>query len=162
MKIITQFLNAYFPKGDYQVDDFTSISKWWLIRQTVIIGILLLITIIVTFVEQEGLYLALGFAFAFLLVRAYLFYKKSKIGVNAEVIHIKSGHFGDVHELVQLHKIQGAKLQQSPYQRRKKLASIILFTAAGNIKMPYIPIEIARNYRDYIIRVVETDGRSWM
>jgi len=63
---------------------------------------------------------------------------------------------------MQIHKIQGIKVKQSPFQRRKGLASIILFTAAGNLDIPYISIEQAHHLRDIVLYRVETDRRAWM
>ncbi len=160
---IHRFLEAYFPQGDYVVDAFIPISKWWFKRQTVIMAIVLVLTGgLFYFFPNPPVFIGLVLLYGLQLLGKYLFSQKSKIGFNDEVLQIKSGHFGDTTELVQLHKIQGVKLEKSPFQRRKNLATIVIFTAAGNIKSPYLPIQKAETIRDYILFKIETDTRSWM
>jgi putative membrane protein len=63
---------------------------------------------------------------------------------------------------MEIYKVQAVKLNQSFYQWRKDLATLTLYTASGDIKIPFIPIEKARQLRDYLLYRVETDQRTWM
>ncbi len=160
---IRHFLDTYFKDVDYEMERYTSISQWWFIRRMVIITLLLLLTIgVATYYPFHPMFGIMIGGWLFLYLSSYLYFRKKRIGINDDVIHIKGGHFGDENELMQIYKIQGVQLSQSPFQRRKDLASIVLFTAAGNLNIPYIPLETARIIRDFVLKVVETDQRNWM
>lgn len=160
---IHQFLDAYFTEHSYQVDDFIGLSPWWIKRQMVIYAILLTIFgSLAFFLPDEPSLLFICLFLIFLMLNSYLYFRKKKFGVNDEVIYIKGGHFGDAHELIQLHKIQGIQLNRSPFQKRKNLATIVIFTAAGTTRIPYIPYDSAVTLRDYVLQIVETDLRDWM
>jgi len=60
-----------------------------------------------------------------------------------------------------LRKVQRVTLLQSPYQRRKGLATITFFLASGRIRLPYIPLERAETIRDYVLYKVESSTKSW-
>ncbi|HHB78475.1 MAG TPA: hypothetical protein ENK85_04505 [Saprospiraceae bacterium] len=159
---IHQFLDAYYDK-DYAIDDFIGISKWWFIRRLVIYTVLVIGSLILyQYFPEHPAFGISAFFFVTLILTSYLYFRKKKFGVNDEVIHIKGGRFGDSHQLIQLFKIQGVSLKQSPFQRRKDLAGIVIFTAAGNINLPYLAYDVAEKLRDYILQIVETDGRAWM
>jgi len=42
--------------------------------------------------------------------------------------------------ILRWYKIQSITLKQSPFQRRKHLATLTLSTAGGNLTLPYIPL----------------------
>ncbi len=160
---IRHFLDTYFKDIEYEMERYTSISQWWFIRRMVIITLLLLMTFgVATYYPFHPMFGMMIGVWLFLYLSSYLYFRKKRIGINKDVIHIKGGQFGDENELMQIYKIQGVQLSQSPFQRRKDLASIVLFTAAGNLNIPYIPIETARLIRDFVLKVVETDQRNWM
>ncbi len=156
-------LQTYFKDDPYQVKEFISPSEWLLIRQLVILSLLLVAAITALFYfPNEKIIIAGILLIPFLMIRAYLFQQKKKIGMNEEVIHIKGGHFANDHLLFQTYKIQGVAIKQSPFQHRKKLASIIFYTAAGIKRMPYLDLAQAKSIRDYVLMVIETDKRDWM
>ena len=65
-------------------------------------------------------------------------------------------------QVAQWYKIQYLQLNQSIYQRRKKLATVIIHTAAGQIKIPYIDLELAQKINNYAVFKVESSERSWI
>ena len=93
---------------------------------------------------------------------ARLYYKKRSFELNEELIKSNKGIFGRISEITQLHKIQAVRLKQSLYQQRKKLASLILYTAAGNITIPFIPLATAQQMEDFILYRIASDPREWM
>ncbi len=160
---IHHFLDTYYQDIPYKIDHFTPISTWWLKRMMVILTILSLLTLgAALYFPFHPIFLGLGGIGLFAYISSYFYFRKKRFGLNDEVIHIKGGHFGDENELVQTYKIQGIQLKQSPFQRRKQLASIIIFTAAGNLNIPYIPLKTAQTLRDWVLQIVETDQRDWM
>ncbi len=64
--------------------------------------------------------------------------------------------------LLQWYKVQAVTIRQHYFLRRRGLAHLILDTAAGSVRIPYIPEEKAKEVRDFVLYKVEVDGRSWM
>ncbi|MDW3645514.1 MAG: PH domain-containing protein [Bacteroidia bacterium] len=95
-----------------------------------------------------------------LLARRY--YRGYEIHINDQLLELHRGVFGRKYTILRLFKVQAVELIQSPFQRRKGLANMELHTAAGVVKIPYMPLEQARNIRDYILYEVEREERVWM
>lgn len=91
-----------------------------------------------------------------------LYYKKRSYQLNNEFLKNNTGIFGRGHELSQIHKIQAVRIKQSLYQKRKKLATVLLFTAAGQLKIPFIELDKANQLENFILYRVESDNREWM
>ena len=83
-------------------------------------------------------------------------------GFNHEMIIIKGGTFGDKTTLFPIYKLQSAALKQNIYQRRRELASLVLYTASGGTSIPYIKRDTAEQILDYVLYKVEVDVRKWM
>ena len=58
-------------------------------------------------------------------------------------------------------KVQRVTVLQSRYQRRKGLATLKLYMASGNVRIPYIALETAKQLRDYILYKVESSNQAW-
>jgi len=59
-------------------------------------------------------------------------------------------------------KVQRISITQSPLQRRKQLATLRIFLAAGSaIKIPYVDYAKATALRDYILYRVESSRQAW-
>lgn len=67
-----------------------------------------------------------------------------------------------VTKALSLFKVQAVQVRQTPYQRRKQLANIILHTASGDVKIPYIKLSTALEMKDYILYRIESSRRKWM
>lgn len=92
----------------------------------------------------------------------YLSFRKRKYGYNEDVIFIKGGKWGNRSDLLPVFKIQGIKLNQSPFQLRHQLCTLILFTASGKLKIPYITHEAGQDMVDFLMYKVETTSQNWM
>ncbi len=58
--------------------------------------------------------------------------------------------------------LQSTKIRQSFIQKRMQVADLLLYTAAGTLHLPYLPIEKAKAIRDYILYRVESSQEHWM
>ena len=58
--------------------------------------------------------------------------------------------------------VQSIVFAQSPYQKRKELCDIIIHTAAGNVRIPYIKMVQAGAFRDLMARKVSQSREAWM
>ena len=91
-----------------------------------------------------------------------IYYRNWKIELYPNACKLESGIWNRQQTLLQWYKVQAVELQQTPYQRRHKLANVYLYTAAGRVFIPYWPLAKAVALQDYVLYRVETDQRSWM
>lgn len=112
------------------------------------------------FLDAKGLFFLLWLPF--LIMGAVLYYKKRSYEINDELLKNNKGVFGNHREMVQLYKVQAVKISQSWYQRRKRLANVHLYTAAGDMKIPFITLEKAEALENFVLYKIESDHRSWM
>lgn len=98
----------------------------------------------------------------FTSIYIHFYFKKRSFEISTEIFKNNRGALGNHHEITQIHKIQAIEIQQSWYQRRKQLANIQLFTAAGSLKVPFVPLSLAESLEKFILYRVETDRREWM
>jgi putative membrane protein len=115
----------------------------------------------ILFVEWK--LLVIGQVLLFLLpYMVVLRYRKLAFGFNDEVLRLKGGAFGDKNIVTAIYKIQTISKKQSPFQRKRGLASLYLQNASGNEVIPYIREEDANEIMNLFLKKVETDRRSWM
>jgi putative membrane protein len=83
-------------------------------------------------------------------------------GVSPEAIADHQELFGwSDHEML-LRKVNGIRVRQSLFERRRGLATVRLDSAAGSISLGMIGLHEAESLRDLVLASVETDQRSWM
>ncbi len=98
----------------------------------------------------------------YFLVTSYFRYKKCKFGHNGKMMMIRGGLFGDKAETLPIIKLQNVEINQSPYQRRKKLANVTIYTAAGSVTIPYVSYDRAIQLADYLLYKTESSNKRWM
>jgi len=89
-------------------------------------------------------------------------HKKWNFAINNELIYIRNGIFGNYFKALRLYKIQSIALRQSIYQRKHRLATIIIYTASGNINIPYVHLDLAQDICNFVLFKIESDKRKWM
>jgi len=108
------------------------------------------------------------YAFLFLLIVPYVYLinavyqKRFRLYISAEAFQVNSGAWGKESKIAQWYKIQYMQLNQSIFQKRKQLATLIIHTAGGQIRIPYIDLELARTMTNYALYKVETSDKSWI
>ncbi|MCB0836476.1 MAG: PH domain-containing protein [Bacteroidetes bacterium] len=107
-----------------------------------------------------GLVYLLWIPIVWLLSRRYQRYWRWWI--NEETLTTRSGIIASRHSIIHLYKVQAVKISQSPYQKRKNLASVHFYTAAGSVGIPYINLDLAKRLRDYVVYKVEVSEGAWM
>lgn len=100
--------------------------------------------------------------FPFAIYMAHLYYKKRMLQLHPDYIISSGGIFGTKHKVLEIYKIQSVNLSQSFYQWRKDLATVTMYTASGDVHIPFIPYAKANQIRDYLLYRIEVDGRKWM
>lgn len=100
--------------------------------------------------------------FLYFSITTWVQYRKTRFLFNDFLIQRKKGIYGNYFELIPWYKIQAVDLVQSIYQRRYNLANVIFYTAAGEIKIPYIGLSQAQNLRDFALYKAESTNKEWM
>lgn len=100
-------------------------------------------------------------AWIFLLIpyralASWLYKKNFRLFIHKEVLQVHEAIFGREESLLRWQKIQSVKIRQSIYQRKRSLASVLLYTAGGVIHIPFIRLEQARQLLDYSMYKVES------
>ncbi len=93
---------------------------------------------------------------------ARLYYKKWRYAISPKGIYLTKGFLGQRAAILRWYKVQSVTLKQSPFQRRKDLATLEFSTAGGNLTVPYIPLAHAKELKDYVLYAVEQSKEKWM
>ena len=100
--------------------------------------------------------------FIFLVYITWLSYKKKKYTLDKDHLYISGGGLGFKYVLMPTFKIQNVSITQSPYQWRRQLSTLRIFTAAGALEIPYIPEKNAVVLMDYLLAQIEKSKKHWM
>lgn len=163
MKQVSRVVTTVFPEEFFRDEPRHGVSKHLKHRLFFYLGIfptLILGTVLYFNVEWQALYVLLILPAVWYMVSLY--YRKRSFELNEELLRNNSGIFGNAHDLMQIHKVQAVRIKQSWYQRRKSLATVQLFTAAGHLTIPFIALELAHELENYILYRAESDSREWM
>lgn len=112
--------------------------------------------------EIDGLLVILILLVPYFICTSWLSYKKTGFAINDKTLFISKGIFDDEYAILPLSKIQNLKLNQSPYQTRKELANLKIYTASGSISIPYLPLGLGEELSDYFLYQVERKNEKWM
>lgn len=153
----------YFP--DEYENPYTShaISKLVIFRRVLFLGIypaLGMVLLRYLSIGFEALWWLLWIPIMYLL--SVRFHKKWKYEVQKEGLHVSHGIFSTNHTLLKWYKIQAITIKQGIYQRRKEVANLHFYTAAGSLRIPYMELEKAKQLRDFVLYKVESSKKSWM
>jgi putative membrane protein len=111
-------------------------------------------------------YLQVGIIITVWLVLIWLYaiqlVKLMRIEVGSDHLFIERGVMEKNRWLLRLSQLQGLSLKQNPFEVRRNLASIELYTAAGTVTFPYLPMATATRIRDFVLYKVESNTLEWM
>ena len=159
---VDRVIKTVFPANYYREEPKHPVSILLKYRLFVFLGLLPTIAGLATyyFIEWQALFFLIWAAFIWLIISIY--YRKRSFEVNDELLRNNRGTFGHHYELTQLYKIQSVEIKQSWYQRRKALATVSLYTAAGTVKIPFIRLDQAESLENFVLYRIESDKREWM
>jgi putative membrane protein len=160
---VSRVLAYLFPNENTDEINMKKIHVSYRNRQMVIMGILPAVLLIVCIFLKD--WQASFIALALLLALPYyvvLKFKKIAYGYNDELIKLKGGAFGEKNTITSIYKLQAITKTQSPFQRKRGLATLVLQNASGSLKIPYIPDQDASTIIDVFLKKVETDNRNWI
>lgn len=135
----------------------------YFIRRSLILSLVAIIVSFVLFYTGHTAYIGIAIPILIYLVATrYIAWKKIKYGFDDELLRVEGGIFGDKAEILPIYKIQAVELHSSIYQRQHRLTDLIVYTAAGMVKIPYIHLDTGRQLLNLFIYKTETDKRKWM
>jgi len=97
---------------------------------------------------------------SFFYLRAYQ--RRFRLWVAEHYLKTVRGVIGRSYDLLPMYKVQAVQLKRSFYQRRNGLASVEVFTAGGDLTIPFLPVELARQLQDYLLYRIESSRKAWM
>ncbi len=155
--------NYLFPDRMEDSTEMHQLNKWSLYRPLMYIS-LFAIGLAVLFVYLNLYYnlFALIVFYILVVVRLFKKYSKAFYGVNDRAIFVKGGVFGHKKWMTMHHKVQSMEITQSPFQTRRKLASLQIHTASGTKIIPFIELDRAEYLYDYLTYKVEVSTEEWM
>lgn len=148
---------------EYQNMPMNGINKYFFIRRFFLWSYLFvpLLILFITISKFDILLLVIMLYFI-AIWGSYLAYKKRKYGISDNVIKINGGVFGRSSKCILTYKIQNFELSQTPFQRRRKLATLTIYTASDILRIPEINYSEAVEIQDFILYKVEKSRKTWM
>ncbi|RMG82471.1 MAG: hypothetical protein D6714_11250, partial [Bacteroidetes bacterium] len=160
---LRQIRQIYWPESTILPFESHRVSKLICRRQILYFGVLPAIVLVAIRFAAHG-FSALGWLFWIPIVY-YLslqYHKNLRYQLSDDGLITVSGLFTHQYSALQWYKIQTVEIRQSIYQRRKGVSTLVLYTAAGSVKIPYIELEKAHAIRDFALFKIEIDRRQWM
>ena len=104
-----------------------------------------------------------GVAYLFVaLFFVFQYYKRLDMAINEHVVVLRKGWVYPGYKIFKISKLQDVSFHQSFFQRRRGLASLRFYTAAGDARMLHIPREEALEIYNYALFRIETHKGGWM
>lgn len=152
-----------YKEADLKFDNIYKVSPHFFIRPAIyIIGLALIHITVFIFIEKTNWLVPIILIYGLLILRRYLKYKKTAYLFNDTMLKINGGTFGHSFSLMPIHKIQNIQKRQNYYQRRRNLASVRVYTASGQVGIPYIDDADAEALIDLFTHKVEKSNLDWM
>ena len=162
-RFITEILKDYHDR--LPVNDLkpVRIQKAYIIRKIMINGVLLSICLfgISWFMISQSAFLFF-LIIPYVALSSWLYQRKFRLWAIAEALQVQKGIFGSDEVIMIWNKVQSIQLAQSLYQRRKKLATLKLFTAGGVLTIPFIKEQEATHIFNYALYKTESGNKNWM
>ena len=155
--VLQKLATTYIPKIPDQFACNLKVHPSYLYRNTIIFGILpSLILAVPLFLLADGKALLLMALPPYAYLYFWLYRRKFLFSWTSNLVHIKTGVFGNQTIILKWENIQSVKISQSLYQQRKFLADLIIHTAGGTITALYIPLEAARELQNFALYKIES------
>ena len=142
--------------------EFVAISPYFMRSRILFVGLIPALIIGTLATIEFGLGGLLLFLWVPLVAAfSYRNWKRAGYLHDDEEIVRRSGLLGYRTVGLLFRKVQRVTVSQSRYQRRKGLASLKMYMASGNVRVPYIEHGTAKRLRDYILYKVESSDKAW-
>ena len=163
-KFAVQFSRFFYPDFDWPAMVLKKIDRMFIRKKLLwtILPVSALPAIIITVVSGSiwGLLplLLLPLSLPFLALRwvNYGYASDGKYGL------VREGFVGHQLTVFPFFKVQNVVLSQSPAQKKAGLASLKIKMASSTVKIPFMPLRDASDWRNMMLYHVESSRKSWM
>ena len=160
---IHKLLAHYHPDIRDNAASVHHIHRVYAFRRMVMPGVpvsILLILLFYPWLSYGALYFSLYLFVQYL--NSYFFRRNFRLYVAETALQVKKGVWGREIRLMRWNKLQHIEMKQSIYQKSRNLATLILFSAGGSIKIPFIPLSLAYQIYNYALYKTESTNETWM
>jgi len=158
-------LNKQYPnRKDYPYQSF-QINKLLFIQLAIWLGFLpTLVAVALNFFILEMVWFyALALVYlASALFFSYRYFQTYAVQVNPDFTLIKRGFVFPSTLLIPNYKLQNISLKQSIFQKRRGVASLQLYSAAGGENIVHLPYNEADELYNYLLFCIESSEQKWM
>ncbi|MCC6724286.1 MAG: PH domain-containing protein [Saprospiraceae bacterium] len=154
---------AYFPEENaqnWEPHGVDGIATFWRFLRIGLLPTAVLILITRSWLQNGAFIWLLWLPIALWLANRYR--RSWQWEVSDEGLRAQWGTFNRTAVLLQWHKVQAVSVRKAIFTKRATLARLTLYTAAGDISVPYIPFEKAQAVQDFVLFKVESGDRAWM
>ncbi|MFK7810694.1 MAG: PH domain-containing protein [Saprospiraceae bacterium] len=154
---------TYMPEEEDLTFEEHRINRRIVNKRVMLMGFLPVIPFLISSYLSDGV-----FSFQFFLwtvvviITSWIYWKRYRYYVSENGIRVQKGIFITKRTLLKYYKIQGAAIAQTIFQKRNGHADLKLFTAAGNVTIPYIEIEKAETLMNVVLWKIESTEKGWM
>lgn len=142
---------------------YKGVNRYYFIRRIFYWSYALIPLIVVSIlVKRIDILLLLILIYAFGIYSSFLKYRKKAYGLGKELIAVNGGIFGEAKAILSIFKLQGVTLKSTPFQKRRKLSSVVLHGASGAVIIPDIETKEALDIKNYILYKIEKSAKTWM
>ncbi len=96
------------------------------------------------------------------IVSAYVGYRRCQYILDDELLHTISGVFVQSETRIMHYKIQGVRISQNIFQRKRKTASLSIELAGTDLDIINLPVITARQLKDFLLHKVITSSKDWL
>ncbi len=93
---------------------------------------------------------------------AWQYWRNFRMRINKEYLELQKGYVFPKRILIPNFKVQNLALNQSFLQKPRGIATLLLHTAAGSIRVPHLNESEALELYNYLLYKVEGSNRKWM
>ena len=156
-------LKLIYPELAETTFNFSAVNRHYLLKQ-IVYGVLAPVTILVGLLMMllDWRLVVVGLIALPMTLVAYVRYKKYGYMILRDFIIIREGLVGTNFHILHRFKTQHMVEITSPTQRRLGLASMKIQMAFNKLKLPYVPLDLARQVINENLFMAETSNRHWM
>jgi putative membrane protein len=162
---LVEVLNRQYPLRKAQAYRSFAVNKLLFFQLSLWIGVLpVLIAVSINILLLKSI-LLYPLALLYLLVVLFFtfrYFQSYRIKANLDFIMIKRGWVFPSTLLIPNFKLQNIRIKQSVFQKRRSLASLQLYTAAGGEALIHLPLIEAQELYNYFLYCIESSNKKWM
>jgi putative membrane protein len=112
--------------------------------------------------ELNELLIGIGVYFILSALLVYKYTANYKVTISQNLVELNKGYIFTEQVFLKVFKVQNVAVKQNIFQKRRGLVSLKIYTASGNLNIPYIKEELGFSLANKLLYDVESSRKSWM